>query len=320
MQFDQINILKGLAIILVVVGHFYPLHYSDSFWTHLNEIIYSFHMALFMSISGFLYANSSFQVNSLSSYVFFIKKKSIRLILPYLSISLIIITAKLIAEQIVTLKYPVDLDAILYQLLLSPMGGPTTFLWFIYTLLIIFLFYPLVALLVRSRLILLLLSFTLTFVDLPTVFSLNLFGEYLFYFVIGINIFYYRSVLFKKHIIIVIAILGLLSIYILTNYQTPDIIRTLTGITLMWILSLFLSLNYNMKYIMKIGIYSPAIYLFHTFTMGPIRIVLEKYFDYNTLSFYTIMLITVFAGVFIPILIAEQINKNKKIRLILLGN
>lgn len=61
--FDYIDSLKGLAIILVVVGHCIAWNFSDYntiikeskpsdlFWWHL---IYSFHMPLFFWISGFL--------------------------------------------------------------------------------------------------------------------------------------------------------------------------------------------------------------------------------------------------------------------------
>ena len=62
-HFDYIDSLKGIAIILVVVGHCIAWNYSDfnttileskpsdMFWWHL---IYSFHMPLFFWISGFL--------------------------------------------------------------------------------------------------------------------------------------------------------------------------------------------------------------------------------------------------------------------------
>ena len=46
---DEIDIAKGLGILLVIVGHLLP---EDS-W--MRQIIYSFHMPLFMFISGGLF-------------------------------------------------------------------------------------------------------------------------------------------------------------------------------------------------------------------------------------------------------------------------
>ena len=59
-RIDYIDALKGFAIILVVLGHIAD-GYSNStnvphdFWWSLFNVIYSFHMPLFIVISGFLY-------------------------------------------------------------------------------------------------------------------------------------------------------------------------------------------------------------------------------------------------------------------------
>lgn len=49
------NSLKGILIVLVVLGHaIQNTMKGDSFNNHLWNYIYSFHMAAFMAISGFL--------------------------------------------------------------------------------------------------------------------------------------------------------------------------------------------------------------------------------------------------------------------------
>ena len=142
-NFVHIDILKGIAIILVVIGHFYPQSFQLDSWTTVNKLIYSFHMPLFMVISGYLFANSNFIINTSKSYFEFIQKKSVRLLFTYFSISLIIILSKLFAEIFFTLQYSISIQTILFHVFVQPMGGPTTFLWFIYTLWIIFLIFPL---------------------------------------------------------------------------------------------------------------------------------------------------------------------------------
>lgn len=79
------DVVKCVAIFLVVWGH--ALSSFDMMHTHcayLHRFIYSFHMPLFMMVSGFFSA-SSFQLNSRS----FLIKKAKQLLLPALSWSLI---------------------------------------------------------------------------------------------------------------------------------------------------------------------------------------------------------------------------------------
>lgn len=50
----QLDALKGFAILLVVLGHSIQWHVKDFDNNILFRIIYSFHMPLFMFISGYL--------------------------------------------------------------------------------------------------------------------------------------------------------------------------------------------------------------------------------------------------------------------------
>lgn len=59
--YEKIDILKGIAIILVIVGHIIQYTAFDSYDFFENKIfifIYSFHMPLFMIISGYLFYNT----------------------------------------------------------------------------------------------------------------------------------------------------------------------------------------------------------------------------------------------------------------------
>jgi len=54
-QYDYITLSKALGIILVVVGHFTSSVYVPSYYTGMKNLIFSFHMPLFMALSGFLF-------------------------------------------------------------------------------------------------------------------------------------------------------------------------------------------------------------------------------------------------------------------------
>ncbi|MBO5721458.1 MAG: acyltransferase family protein, partial [Bacteroidales bacterium] len=79
-MYKEINILKGIAIILVVFGHI-ELLYAFNAYGFIRNFIYTFHMPLFMSISGYLYAKHH---NTSNNYLSFIKGKAKRLLLPYI--------------------------------------------------------------------------------------------------------------------------------------------------------------------------------------------------------------------------------------------
>lgn len=49
-----IDFAKAIAIVLVVIGHWYPTT-SPAWWIGIRDVIYSFHMPLFMAASGYIY-------------------------------------------------------------------------------------------------------------------------------------------------------------------------------------------------------------------------------------------------------------------------
>ncbi len=70
----RIDVLKGLAVFLMVVGHCIQfgsgIHYFEEkqyFYNIIFKMIYSFHMPLFMIISGYLfyYSYSKYSINEL---------------------------------------------------------------------------------------------------------------------------------------------------------------------------------------------------------------------------------------------------------------
>ena len=73
----NIDLIKGLLIILVITGHILKGSLSDSI---VRNTIYSFHMPLFIGISGYL-----FNINKIKSYnlITIIKKYLFRVIVPW---------------------------------------------------------------------------------------------------------------------------------------------------------------------------------------------------------------------------------------------
>lgn len=84
-RIKYISLLQTLAIILVVVGHSvheYPTAHGTG--TLLYRMVYSFHMPLFVFISGILFALPLARGRGLRPYREFVRAKVWRLLVPYL--------------------------------------------------------------------------------------------------------------------------------------------------------------------------------------------------------------------------------------------
>lgn len=132
MFFKELNVAKGIAILLVLLGHsfiLYPVNMLDVKWCDwMYHVIYSFHMPVFFFVSGLLFANSSHH-----QYGYILKSKAMRLLLPYLSYHAINLGVKILLPNLVNRKVGTIYD---YCESILLRGGE---LWFLYVLLIIFL-------------------------------------------------------------------------------------------------------------------------------------------------------------------------------------
>jgi fucose 4-O-acetylase-like acetyltransferase len=78
-----IDRLKGFAIFLVVLGHLIQNNSIDHYSNSLFNIIYSFHMPFFFFLSGYV-AFKTTKIDSVNSYIGYIKNKAITLLVPML--------------------------------------------------------------------------------------------------------------------------------------------------------------------------------------------------------------------------------------------
>lgn len=130
-RLGYLDIAKALCIILVVVGHFCPAT-TNELWEKVSRAIYSFHMPVFMFISGLLFAHTWKR----QSYMEFISKKFQRLMIPYFCTSAVIICIKIAMKGILHVANEVSPKALL-EMFWYPSAA--IHLWFVWALMIIFI-------------------------------------------------------------------------------------------------------------------------------------------------------------------------------------
>lgn len=134
-HFEEIDIVKGIAILFVLWHHSFikfPIYMLDIPWCEYAMAIHgTFYLNVFFLVSGYLFAHSkprTFTEN--------FKKKASRLLIPYLGYEAINLGVKLALPQLVNRKVGGQLEYVEDMIF---KGGE---LWFVYVLFIIFLIWP----------------------------------------------------------------------------------------------------------------------------------------------------------------------------------
>ena len=277
----SLDIAKAICIILVVIGHYHPRN-APQWYLDINHIIYSFHMPLFMFASGYIYIATQNNI----SYSKFIKKKIKRLMIPYLSTSLIIITIKLFSQKIMFVEHPVTVSSYI-KMFYQPEAG--YFLWFIWALWWMFVIVP-VFKSKRARGYLFLASILLLYlpIQLPELFCLRQFQNMLIYFMSGVFFYENKNIINRKtsllksyHAAMIFAILQTLNLFIMER-NSSIIVNTATAFAGIWAtmaLSAVLQNRINknkLNWLLTISTSSYIIYLFHTTFEGFAKAVCYK--------------------------------------------
>lgn len=182
------DIAKAICIILVVVGHYYPDN-SPGWYKNIHDIIYSFHMPLFMFASGYIYMFTWKE----QPYSRFLLKKVKRLLIPYLSASILIITLKLASQHGNALvENPVTWMSYI-RMFYYPEAG--FFLWFIIALWWMFVLVPLFRT-KKQRLVLFMLAIILHYlpIEATSILCLQQVKTMLVFFMLGVVIADYSKV------------------------------------------------------------------------------------------------------------------------------
>ena len=277
-RYDELDLMKGIGIILVYLGH--SFNFPNFKWTKiflfLGSTTYSFHMPLFFFISGLL-SNTNKKIILEKFY----KGKIKRLLIPYLFINFIDFIPRTLFPKLVNSEFGGIKEVLFYGTKIS---------WFVYTLFIIFIIFPILEKYIFKKdryylfgLFLIILNYLKIFKNIE-IFSLNKVVIYLLYFYLGyiIKPFYKEKI--KNGIgsqnliffIIGIVFLSLSYKYYYINYFS-SILFAILGILFVLNLSLRIKVDTNIyKFLTFLGINSLTFYLIEGFITVVYRVILLR--------------------------------------------
>ena len=327
-QYDYITLSKAIGIILVVVGHFTSTVYMPAYYSEIKNLIFSFHMPLFMILSGFLFQMSMSRKPDGISLLPFLKKKFLRLMVPYFFISSAIALLNFGLGLFMPVKRAVDWRYLL-EILYTNVGGSAVFLWFMYTLFVVFLISALCMKLKGGITILGILSVILYFIPLPQIFYLSFVHSFIIYFWAGIILF----LLTDKQKLRPSLAHSIFAIVILTlAYGRRDFVETenlkqflnlicgLSGSYMVICIAHEIQKSSN-NWLMSLGKNSAYIYLLHMAGVYSVRMVYEKMGLFTPFTYSIALALAVIAGLVIPVILTKYvINKNKSLTFLMGGN
>lgn len=327
-QYDYITLSKAIGIILVVVGHFTSTVYMPAYYSEIKNLIFSFHMPLFMILSGFLFQMSMSRKPGDIPLLPFIKKKFLRLMVPYFFISAAIALLNFGLGLFMPVKRAVDWRYLL-EILYTNVGGSAVFLWFMYTLFVVFLISALCMKLKGGIAILGILSVILYFIPLPQIFYLSFVHSFIIYFWAGMILF----LLTNKEKLRPSLAHSIFAIIILTlAYGRKDFVETenlkqflnlicgLSGSYMVICIAHEIQKSSN-SWLMSLGKYSAYIYLLHMAGVYSVRMVYEKMGLFTPFTYSIALALAVIAGLVLPVILTKYvINKNKSLTFLMGGN
>jgi|GEM_PF-1165179 len=316
----DIDRATGLAIAMVVLGHLASGKiYPGAEWYYaLKTVIYSFHMPLFMFLSGVISYYTYKPINDMRDYRAYVYKKFMRFIPAYLLFSVIVFVGKILASYLFNIDNPVQSIFDYFEILYLPQQSFNMSLWYIYVLFEICIFFSLFLALFKKVEYLLIPAVILHFIYIPNVMAFSLFCEYLLYFSLGCicmkHYKFYTRYLDKIGGVFLIVWLGVMAycyyyVYVFQPEASLPIPKTLTGLLSIPAVHFLVRLSVfeKMQWLGYLGMFSFPIYLMNTIVIGIIKGATFTVTSLDYHQFHVMVPFLVIAGLLIPIVVKKYL-------------
>ena len=303
----DLDAARGLAIILVVIGHIISkgeVPANNNWFVIVMDMIYQFHMPFFMVLCGITFALSLPAFRSWNGIRAYSLKRVAPLMVPFVALGLLVLAGKLVAGQFMDVSNPPGSFASGVMLLLfDPTESAVRFLWFIYVLsMYLVVVPPLFHTLGRRPVLLLALGAVLQFFVWPETLAIRAAIEYLPFFALGMVMWIYRPLWtpVSRWVFWVSAIV-FVGLLVLSNYHPVP--RWLTGVS-----SIFPLMGVAQRIPAKLQMFlgylgqnSLSIYLFNVIVMGFVKGVLFLVLSWDGINFLFYLPLLIVSGVGVPL-------------------
>lgn len=325
--FNEINIMRGMAVFCVVIGHSFNSTETPTILGFLKSFVYCFHMPAFFFISGFLAGERKYDLSEKKQAI---AKKIKRLMVPYFFLTVFTVCLKLLFGAFA--RNPLNYSTLAVDVLIgrnNPNGG----LWFLYALFIISVFGILFDTVNRTILtgVMFVLSMLNTVLFKQSGYIVGFFLNYAWIYFMGCTVRKYLYLRIKKSKLVISTngilistiasalymVLAFVQIYKLQFWFLSTIV-TIIGVLLLFIIAMQIE-HYRCgeKLWMLLGDYGMDIYMIGYYVQQTIFVVCGKILGFDYLVYAFMMLIF---GLVVPIILSKYIvRKNRMLSMLILG-
>lgn len=263
-RIPELDIMKLVGIVLVVVGNvtrmftpqgLIPQADDTGIMDILTKVIYSFHMPLFVFVSGMTFALIATRRGNYHNIISFMRKKTMRLMIPYFSFAILWVLPFMVGFGFRDLK-SYFINGICLSL-------DSRHLWYVWMLFNVFLLVYILRIVINKvklapyfllPISCIILIFEMRWGKIPY-FQIDNSLVYQFWFILGYIAMIYRKYLNILFSILIIVVLGFI--------ERASLLYALLGIYAIYLLSLRLTYLTRFTFINKVNSNIFGIYLFH---------------------------------------------------------
>jgi len=317
-KLNYITYLSSFAIFLVVLGHSLIYMNDHSLVTKafifLHNLIYSFHIPLFIFTAGYLLIHTNIDSEKFD-YLGFVRRKAVRLLLPYVIISSAVFIPKAIFSDYALRAVDLSLHSYISNII-YPNENVIINYWFLPTLFLIFCIFGGICLKTikfrNNALPVALLTLILLYLHFYNplkgagIFNVAWALSFAIYFWMGCLFYIYKEKLvFLRNPILLMAMTALILVMTGLEFHNKyfSLIRAFAGIIFAYSLVLFLDYHKLAIFSFMDG-YSYQIYLLSWIFETPIRIACYQILHMN---YYLVFVLILFGGLILPIFASKLI-------------
>ena len=306
---------KGLAILLVVIGHIVARNgpKGNAWYADLQEIIYTFHMPFFMYLSGFVAFRSSLLPREATETFDILKKKARRLIVPFFLFAVVMVLAKHLGSLFLYVdNMQGDVLHSLINIFWDTSRSEAMSIWYLYVLFVFWMITAPVVLRNKKHLFLLLaIAICIYWVALPERLYLPRVGKFYIFFLLGGVAAYFEDLysqaldrLIYPTVCVFLICLGMFYLHLDRNVQ-----MLISGVASIPAIHGLMRTQpaMRMRFLSTLGKYSMSIYLLNTIFIGLTKGVMFHFFDWDGNRFLVYFVMLGAAGLFLPIFVKKYV-------------